>query len=241
MMHADEKNIMKPTCVLLLDTNEYLGGEAEKFCRTLFDVKLVTRCNRGHKVLPPEVLQTVTSESIDYVFNFLSPLKVSKEILEVVKISPINFHPAPPEYPGVGCASYALFDALGGGKWEYGVSAHIMEEAYDSGTILKVNRFSITKGDYCDTLFERSLSYTLFLFFEVLAEIAEKGMLKPSGDTWARKSGTRKEFDEWMVLRPNDSEDTVRRKIRATRHNRFPGPYVEIFGERFALPPRDIK
>lgn len=228
----------KAACVLLLNTNEYLGRAAEKFCRAYFDIRFIARSDRAVSKLPQELLTMVTNEKVDYLFNFLSPVKVPKDILDAIQIASINFHPAPPEYPGVGCASYALFDALSGGRWEYGVSAHIMEERYDSGAILKVVRFPIAEGDYCDTLFDRSLDYTLLLFYEVLGEIAVKGMPKPSKEQWARKAGTRKEFEAWMTLRPTDADDIARRKIRATRHSRFPGPYVEIFGERFILPPK---
>jgi len=103
---------------------------------------------------------------------------------------------------------------------------------------LKVIRFPIAEDDYCDTLFDKALDYTLFLFYEVLRDIAVRGMPGPSQEQWARKAGTRKEFEEWMILRPTDAEDLARRKIRAAQHSRFPGPYVEIFGERFALSPR---
>lgn len=228
----------KATCVLLLDTSEYLARAAEKFCHTFFNIRFIAHSDRTVSQLPQELRQLTANERIDYLFNFLSPVRVPKDILDAINIASINFHPAPPEYPGVGCASYALFDALSGGRWEYGVSAHIMEERYDSGAILKVVRFPIAKDDYCDTLFDRSLDYTLFLFYEVLRDIAVNGMPSPSGEQWARKAGTRKEFEIWMTLRPTDAEDLARRKIRAAQHSRFPGPYVEIFGERFALMPR---
>src|SRR5690606_38212405 len=127
--------------------NEYLGKAAETFCKMFFNIKCVTRSNRAMRKLPEIVDQTVKEEPVDYIFNFLSPLKISKTILESAKIAAINFHPAPPEHPGVGCASYALFEALTLNQWEYGVCAHLMEEEYDAGAILKVLRFPIAQSD----------------------------------------------------------------------------------------------
>ena len=211
-----------------MDTNEHFANAAEDFCRTLFAVKQVVRSSRGS--ILPEL------DGADYLFNFLSCQKVPKKALDSVKMA-INFHTAPPEFPGRGSASYALFNALNGGKWEYGVTAHFMEETFDSGKILKAIRFPIMKDDYCDTLFERALNYTLLLFYDVLNGVATKN-LRFLDEKWARKATTRKEFEKWMILNMNDSEDINYKKIRALQHNKFPGPYIEIFGERFFLSPR---
>lgn len=221
-------------CILLLDTNEFLGKAAEDYCSTLFDVKCVTRSQRNLKEFPQEVFNTIHNNKIDYVFNFLSAVKVPIEVINSAKKYAINFHPAPPDYPGVGCASYALYD----NAKEYGVTAHIMEETYDSGEILSVIRFPISEGDYCDTLFDRALVYTLMLFYDILYKLAIKGEIKSCGEEWLRRPSTRKEFEDWMIILPTDPEEEVQRKIRATRHSRFPGPYVKIFGEYLALPPR---
>ena len=49
---------------------------------------------------------------------------------------------------------------------------------------------------------------------------------------------TRKAFEAWMVLNPEDGEEVNLRKIRATQHISFPGPFIEAYGKRFELPPR---
>ena len=224
----------KDSCILLLSKNEYLAQATEDYCRTLYNVKCVVRNERGLKKLPKEVYEASKNGDIDYIFNFLSAVKVPRDIINSARKLAINFHPAPPEFPGVGCASYALYSKAK----EYGVTAHIMEETYDSGKILKVVRFPISKGDYCDTLFDRSLNYLLILFYDVLYELATKGNIKPCGEKWERKASTRKQFEKWMTLTPEDSDEDARLKIRAAKHNRFTGPYVEIFEEKFVLEPR---
>lgn len=235
LVEGDVPIVSKATCILLLNDDEYLANAAEDYCSTLYRILCASRSKRSVRQLPAEVFEAAATGKVDYVFNFLSAVKVPEDILDSTNKLALNFHPAPPEYPGVGCASYALFDRAE----TYGVVAHRMEKTYDSGEILKVLRFPITPGDYCDTLFDRALNYTLLLFYEVCYELAQHGKLDPCGEEWARQPGTRKEFEEWMVIRFSDSEELAERKIRATQHNRFAGPYVEFMGRRFAMPPRE--
>ncbi|MCK5346414.1 MAG: hypothetical protein KAR20_23550, partial [Candidatus Heimdallarchaeota archaeon] len=74
----------------------------------------------------PEEAKNIES---DLVLSYLSPWIVPKHILEKTTKWNINFHPGPPEYPGIGCFNFALYDEAN----EYGVTAHIMEEKVDSG------------------------------------------------------------------------------------------------------------
>ncbi|MFV3075700.1 formyltransferase family protein [Niveispirillum fermenti] len=54
----------------------------------------------------------------------------------------INLHPAPPDYPGSAVNHLALYE----GATRFGVTAHLMEPAVDSGPILAVDRFDIPPG-----------------------------------------------------------------------------------------------
>ena len=50
---------------------------------------------------------------------------------------------------------------------------------------------------------------------------------------------SRKDFEAWMVLNPDDGKEINLMKIRATQHITFPGPFIEMYGQRFELPPRE--
>jgi methionyl-tRNA formyltransferase len=224
----------KKKCVLLLDKNEHLSKAAEDFAGNLYDLVFVIRSDRNDKRLPNELLEIVTKEDVSYLFNFLSPLKIPIEVLDKIAIYSINFHPASPQYPGVGCASFPIFNE----DKEYGVSAHIIEEEYDSGPIIETLYFPILEGEYCDNLFARSLNFSLVLFYSVLLKISSGEEMLETTEKWHRKSMTRKAFEAWMVLNPEDGEEVNLRKIRATQHISFPGPFIEAYGKRFELPPR---
>jgi len=222
------------SCILLTSDNEQLASSAEAFARSLFDVRHVSRHNRNQKALPPEVVDLIDRSEIDFLFNFLSPMIIPGNILRAVKRAAVNFHPAPPEWPGVGSASYALYE----NDQSFGVTAHVMTEKIDAGPIVRVVRFPIFPADTCDRLFDRALNYTLILFYEVLAEIVHSGAVPSSGEAWKRKALTRAQFEKWITLSPQDPLEEVQRKARAIRHSRFPGPYIEVAGLRFELPPR---
>ena len=132
-------NNKKDKCVLLLDKNDFLANAAEDYARSLYNVVYVARSERSDKYLPNELLEIVSNGDVSYLFNFLSPLKIPIDVLDKISIYSINFHPASPKYPGVGCASFPIFNK----DKDYGVSAHIIEGEYDSGPIVDTLYFPI--------------------------------------------------------------------------------------------------
>jgi len=227
-------NNKKDKCVLLLDKNDFLANAAEDYARSLYNVVYVVRSARSDKKLPNELLEIVSKGDVSYLFNFLSPLKIPIDVLDKIAIYSINFHPASPEYPGVGCASFPIFNK----DKDYGVSAHIIEGEYDSGPIVETLYFPILEEEYCDNLFARALNFSLVLFYSVLLKISKGEEMLETSEKWQRKSMTRTGFNAWMVLNPDDGEDINLMKIRATQHITFPGPFIELYGQRFELPPR---
>src|SRR5574337_1427381 len=79
----------------------------------------------------------------DVIISYLSPWIVPTWLLKKAKIAAINFHPGPPEYPGIGCTNFAVYNA----ESEYGVTAHHMAGKVDTGAIIAVQRFPVLKDD----------------------------------------------------------------------------------------------
>jgi methionyl-tRNA formyltransferase len=223
----------KHSCILLTGDREHLCAAAELYARKLFDVKHVSRYPRHARHLAAEVTDLTRSGEIDFLFNYLSPVIVPERILGSIRRAAINFHPAPPDWPGIGSASYALYE----GDESFGVTAHLMTAAIDAGPIVRSIRFPIAAEDDCESLWERALSFSLFLFYDVLWHAAGSGQAQPSGEQWKRAAIRRAEFEKWMRVSTGDSPEEIRRKIRALRHSTLPGPYVEVAGVKFSLPP----
>jgi len=213
----------KATCILLIGENEYLNKCAILFAEQKLDLIAVVRSK--DTFIKEENLAELKP---DYVFSFLSDRILKGPLLEFKNV---NFHPAPPEWPGRGSASLAIYHS----SVSYGATAHIMTVNIDDGPILSVKRFGILPDESCESLFSRGENACLELFYEIVTHIVIHNALpEPSGEQWKRKAMTRKQFEKWLILNPDDRDDFVR-KIKATRHSKYPGPYILIHGYKFAL------
>ena len=84
------------------------------------------------------------------------------------------------------------------------------------------SEFPIDTDECCETLFAKA---DLDLFgHRVLATFSDLGKLPPpNGMRWGSRPGTRKHFDEWLILDPADGA-TFDRKIIAAQHSHLPDP-----------------
>jgi len=213
----------KFTCILLTGKHEYLNRCAILFAEQAFNVLAVV--GPQDKQLNEEELSKLRP---DFVLSFLNE-KILRGAL--LKCRNVNFHPSPPEWPGRGGASLALYHEA----MTYGATAHVMHPKVDAGPILSVRRFSIFPGESCESLFSRAENACLELFYEIVTHIvAHDSLPELSGETWQGQAMTRKQFNEWLILDREDKDDFLR-KIRAAKHSQFPGPYVILNGHKFGL------
>lgn len=133
----------------------------------------------------------------DIVLNFLSPYIFKNKALEVPNM---NFHPAPPQYPGRGGASRALEDK----SHSYGATAHKMVKKVDAGEIYFVHYFCIQKHDTCASIFARAETECLSLLARAIDCILMDDWPKPLLTQWG-ESMTRKQFEEWMKTASEDA------------------------------------
>jgi methionyl-tRNA formyltransferase len=165
----------------------------------------------------------------DILISYLSPWIIPEEILNRTKLWNINFHPGPPNYPGVGCANFALYNM----EKLYGVTAHLMEKKVDSGKIIGVKRFSILENDNVYTLTLKSYAFMLSLFFEILDYIINNNKLPECHEKWTRAPYTRKQLEELCIITPDMSEEEVKKRIKATRFPGMPGAFIKLYNYKF--------
>jgi len=212
-----------PSCILIVASDHRLNTEVIEKVKNTLDL-----CNllfsKDERYWQNEISQMDGS----FVLNFLSPYILRGTVL---KRKTINFHPAPPQYPGRGGASYALFD----GVETFGATAHEMTERIDAGNILAVKRFPIELNETCDVLFRRAEDHCLALLHDMVDHISVHHALPPPcGESWSGKAVTRKKFQQWLILDPDDKE-AFEKKILAAKHPDYSGPYVVVHGHRFGL------
>ena len=85
--------------------------------------------------------KNLDNKRYDILISYLSPWIINQKTLSKVKLFSLNFHPGPPEYPGTGCYNFAIYN----NEINYGVTAHLMDKTVDTGKIIKVNKFKISK------------------------------------------------------------------------------------------------
>jgi len=129
----------------------------------------------------------------DFILSFKSDLILSDDVLNNASIAAINFHPAPPNYRGVGTYSWAI----GNNESVYGVTCHHITEKIDSGRIIATHYFPILRGETATILKMRAGIYCLYLLNELLPLIIEGKKLPLSQESWTNKLYT---YDDWDKL-----------------------------------------
>jgi len=167
----------------------------------------------------------------DYIFSYLSPWIIPDSLLARAKVAAINFHPGPPEYPGIGCTNFAIYQQ----EKQFGVTCHHMAAKVDTGEMIAVSRFPLFPSDSVSSLTQRCYAHILTLFYEIVSGILEGKSLPQSPETWKRKPYKRVELNELCRITPNMTEEEIKKRVRATTFPGMPGAYVELSGFQFVL------
>ncbi len=168
----------------------------------------------------------------DYIISYLSRWVVPADLLARARKAAINFHPASPEYPGIGCNNFALYEDAK----EYGVTCHHMAAKVDTGNIIAVKRFPVHPEDDVAALLKRTYENQIAFFLEIAQLMADGKELPVSPEKWTRPPFTRKQFNELFKITPDMPKDEIARRVRAISFGQYQ-PYVEIEGYRFEYKP----
>jgi methionyl-tRNA formyltransferase len=166
----------------------------------------------------------------EYIISYLSRWVVPEHLIKRAKAAAINFHPASPEYPGIGCNNFALYE----NTKEYGVTCHYMNPQVDTGKIIDVKRFPVFSSDDVSSLLSRTYAFQLTLFYEIVGKILAGESLPESSEKWSRKPFTWKEFNELNKIRGDMDEEEISKRIRATNYLQFK-PIIDVNGYEFEL------
>ncbi|MDR2356025.1 MAG: hypothetical protein LBE16_07495 [Clostridiales Family XIII bacterium] len=166
----------------------------------------------------------------DCIISYLSRWIVPEDLIKRAKKAAVNFHPASPAYPGIGCNNFALYE----NATEYGVTCHYMHKRVDTGRIIAVKRFPVFPTDDVASLLSRTYAFQLVLFYEIIGGILKGEALPLSTEQWTRAPFSRKEFNELRRITPEMDRAEVERRIRATNYKQFK-PTTEMNGFVFEL------
>jgi methionyl-tRNA formyltransferase len=180
---------------------------------------------------------TIDLSEIDAVFSFLFWKRIGEPLIELGASGCLNFHPAPlPDMRGLGGYNVAILE-----DWpEWGVSAHFVDPDFDTGDVVRVDRFPIDRArETALSLDFRSQRRLLDLFRWTADELAAGRELPraPQGDG---RYVTREEFERLRNVRLDDPPDLTARRIRAYWYPPHDGATLELDGRTITLLDRGL-
>jgi methionyl-tRNA formyltransferase len=223
---------MKPSILFIGKKEDFYCERAVEFVKLHFPENKILLGRHGDPL--PEDLGLWMG---DYVISYLSPWVIPEHILNRAAKASINFHPGSPEYPGIGCTNFAIYDGVD----TFGVTCHHMSSKVDTGRLIEVKRFPLYKSDSVYSLTQRCYAYILVLFYEIVSLILDGKELPQVEETWKRKPYRRSELNELCRVTPDMSEDDVQRRVKAVTFPNALGAYVEIGKMRFFYETEDDK
>jgi methionyl-tRNA formyltransferase len=150
----------------------------------------------------------------DIIISYLSQWIIPGSLLEKAKSVAINFHPGPPEYPGIGCTNFAIYNK----EHEFGITCHHMLAKVDTGGVIAVRRFPVWENDTVYSITQRCYTEILQLFYEMVDKISTRQELPVSRESWTRKPYTRKQLNELCELDPGMSREEMALRVKATTY-----------------------
>lgn len=171
---------------------------------------------------------------VDAVISHFHKRRIRPEILALARIGAFNFHAAPlPEGGGLGVANFAILEC-----WkEYGASVHWMSPEFDTGDLVRVDRFPIEPQETAQTLYSKAYAKTEELFYWFL-DLLESGRPIPRIQQGPGRYYSAKDMEAAKRILQTDSAEQVERRARAFWNPPFPGAYIERDGVRFTVAPR---
>ena len=169
---------------------------------------------------------------IDLVLSFLFWKRIRRPLIELPRIGCINFHPAPlPDFRGLGGYNVAILEALP----EWGVSAHFVDEDFDTGDVIRVDRFPIDPAAETAWSLEGRSQERLVALFERVVGTVREGKDVPRSPQGDGRYIDQDEFERMKRIGPDDPPDVIDRKIRAFWYPPYRGATIERGGQQYTL------
>lgn len=163
---------------------------------------------------------------------FCTGVIVPAAVLSQCDAGAYNFHPGPPEYPGIFPSCFAINDNVP----TFGATAHRMTAKVDGGEIVGVHRFDMPANIDRVTLDSLSFAAVSSLFEQLVPNLIDLSRdLTPSGEAWTGRARTRAHFEDLCQLPADISEEEFDRRYRAVGEGPEHALTFQLYGHRFKL------
>lgn len=178
-------------------------------------------------------------DDIEMIWCSTFPKRIKQTWIKKATRAAVNFHAAPlPEYRGVFGFNFAFLN----GDHEFGVTAHLLSGDFDTGDIIEVERFPFDpEADSVRDLVAASESHIVELFKRVYGRYANRDAVEATPQDPSHGAYYSRElFEESKRILPTDTEDDVKRKVKAFWYPPYEGAYVEVFGMKLPVVTKEI-
>ncbi|HEX4296549.1 MAG TPA: formyltransferase family protein [Devosia sp.] len=206
----------------------------------------LTECNPEAQLVPVRSHEDLLgiSDAVlarSRLIGFATPVIVPPRVLGALGHGAYNFHPGPPEFPGLCPASYAVFTQAR----RFGVTAHRMVERVDAGPIVGLITFGVAPSASVrdlELLSYRALARLFWQLAPLLAMLPEP--LEELPVRWGPLKSSRRSAAALCEIGPAIGRDELDRLVAAFGSGPFGlAPTINLHGHRFRLvsePPGEI-
>lgn len=187
--------------------DDYCSQMAADFTKQHFPLSTIVFSKRDMPI-PQELFEWEGDLLISYLAQWIIP----GEMLAKAKMAALNFHTGSPDYPGIGCTNFALYN----GVKEFGITCHHMLELVDSGNIVAVRRFPVFENETVFSMTQRCYAEIWHLYYEIMSGLLQGNPLPKSPESWTRKPYTRKQLNALCELSYDMPPEEIKRRVRAT-------------------------
>lgn len=190
--------------------------------------------------IPLMKLNELPSEPVDFVISYMFRYLVKHHTLQLAKRAALNFHAGPlPEYGGWAFYNLAILE----NAFDYGCTCHHMDEGFDTGPILQVNRFAIEAEQETAWSLERKAQEEMIRLFIDFLNIAESGCALPriEQDKGQMRYLDKVSFEKLKEIPANADDETIQRHARAFFYPPYECAYIRVGDAKAEVLPRIAK
>jgi methionyl-tRNA formyltransferase len=211
-----------------VDVAAVVASEPDGFTRKEQRVDLVAEAH-GLPLVSDDDLYADPPEQVDVVISFLFWKLIREPLVSLGRIGCLNFHPAPlPDLRGIGGYNVAILE----GMREWGVSCHFVDESFDTGDLVEVERFPMDPDSATALSLDLESQERLLGLFQRVMRSANAGEELPRSPQGPGRYVDHDEFERLRRVGPGDDLD---RKLRAFWYPPYPGALVDVDGRELTL------
>jgi len=178
----------------------------------------------------PAAVKRLASLEPDLVVSWFWTKRLPKEVLALGRLGAIGVHPSLlPRHRGAD----PYFWAIDSGDVETGVTAHLLDERYDTGAILATRKLPIDPAWDAWTLAKKLDRPSLALLREVVGAYARGAPPEPRPQDDRLATEAPAPSEDMLEIRWSDGAEMIARRIRAAAP--WPGAFTEIGGETVVI------